>query len=127
MSFQFGQWTKDEYEEYLNNKKYRFLALKQSNMIIGFFLLYIGSEHRYSSIYSLAIDPKFRGQQHGIKMLNVIFDICKQHKAPGIKLEVSETNDAAINIYKALNFKKVKHIKDYYDIGLHAIEMKLRF
>jgi ribosomal-protein-alanine N-acetyltransferase len=81
---------------------------KEKNKPIGYLLVL--PRKKYFRLYSLCVDPDFRGRGVAEELLNHLF---KRHK--GIyQLEVKQSNIAAIKLYKKMNFKIVKELKDFY-------------
>lgn len=101
-------------EIYISNDNIKFLFVKKEENIIGY-LSYMEYDE-YNDIINIIIHKNYRNQ--GIAS-SLIRTLNYKH----ISLEVKEGNNAAINLYKKLNFKKVKVIKGYYKDNKDAYVM----
>lgn len=66
----------------------------------------------YYRLYSLAIDPDFRGLGLASKLLEYSFESLDKNK---FSLEVKVSNLGAIRLYKNFGFNVKKVLKDYYE------------
>lgn len=82
------------------------------------------SKKRKIRIYSIAVHPDFKNNGIAIKLMEKMERISK---AETIILEVDSDNNAAIGLYKKLNFFQFSTYKHYYGNNMHAIRMKKIF
>ncbi|ORX87376.1 acyl-CoA N-acyltransferase [Anaeromyces robustus] len=67
-------------------------------------------------IYTLGVLPAYRRLGVGSKLLQYIFDNCKENnKIKQIYLHIPTNNESALNFYKKHGFEIKETIKDYYD------------
>ena len=77
-------------------------------------------------IYDVETIPEARNQGLAKKVLAEVIDYAEKNGAEKIFLEVRESNEIAINLYKKLGFEKYAVRKNYYnDNGENAVCMVL--
>lgn len=104
-----------------NDPFFRIIGYKKNNEILG----YCTFHYIYDRIEILYIFVKegYRGRKIGESMLKYIINYAKDQKCQNITLEVKQTNEVAINLYKKVGFKGVAIRKRYYD-GIDGILME---
>ena len=76
-------------------------------------------------IYDVETIPEARNQGLAKKVLAEVIDYAEKNGAEKIFLEVRESNEIAINLYKKLGFEKYAVRKNYYnDNGENAVCMR---
>ncbi len=96
--------------EFLDNKNYQVLANDACLGIIKF----VKPE---AEIITIAVDPQFRNQRYGSKLLNRLISIAKKEKINEIFLEVSINNSVAKKLYQNAGFCQIGHRKNYYRLN----------
>lgn len=78
-------------------------------------------------IISVAVSPDNRRQGIGSKMMNYIIDkVTNIENVEKITLEVRESNQGAVEMYKRLSFYIAKVLTRYYSDGENALLMELK-
>jgi ribosomal protein S18 acetylase RimI-like enzyme len=86
----------------------------KENTIRGFIIITYRQDTAVAGIETVDVDPNFKKQGIGLKLL-VAADIdMKQHGTKTAQLEVSEGNRAAIRLYEKAGYIETERIKDYY-------------
>ncbi|QGU94172.1 ribosomal-protein-alanine N-acetyltransferase [Clostridium bovifaecis] len=114
-------WSLDSLRNELKNKFSKYIAVKKKNKIIGYAALWLIIDEAH--IINIAVHPDYRGIGASSILMDAIIDICKNHKIPGITLEVRSNNTVAQNLYKKYGFVEEGLRKNYYGDNLHAIIM----
>ncbi len=94
--------------------------------------LMIGFEE--SNLLNIGVNPKFQRQSLGSQLLHRMFLISRINQAKHMWLEVRESNQAALSLYKKHQFEVIGNRKNYYiyqdqtgkKIKEHAIIMSKR-
>ncbi len=94
---------------FLDNDKYVILSGKFSLAITLIF-------QEISEIITIAVDPSYRKNGLGSKLLSQIVQIAKNKGSKKIFLEVSSQNQVAIRMYKNAGFKTIYVRKNYYSL-----------
>lgn len=71
-------------------------------------------------IIDVGVDPDFRKQGIGKKLLQYMFDHALKKNIRRILLEVRADNPAAIHLYESLGFTFIRARSNYYDDGCAA-------
>lgn len=88
-------------------------VIQLENEIIGFVIYSVIYER--AEIVDIVINPSHRKKGYASLLLNNVINTLKQEGIENITLEVSETNNKAIGVYKKLGFKVVTKRKKYYN------------
>ncbi len=108
-------------KEYLvnefNNNPYAKCLIYEEEKVLGY--LYYSDIYERIEINQIEVDESNRNKKIGSKLLSYLIDNNKKD----ITLEVKETNDIAIKLYKKYGFKKVAKREKYYQ-GIDGILME---
>lgn len=113
LDFCFGDsaWSKESIAAQLDKTdSYCAVAVDESK-VVG----YIAFENIVDegSIVELAVDPEYRRQGIGKRLVELMLSSCTGVKT--ICLEVRVSNEAAISLYEAFDFERITIRRDYYD------------
>jgi ribosomal protein S18 acetylase RimI-like enzyme len=75
-------------------------------------------------IYSLAVDPEYRGRSIGLRLLGRIMRGFHALGVGRVYLEVDRDNEPAIQLYRRHGFCGMEELPDYYGPGGHALRMR---
>ena len=102
-----------------------FLVAEINGKVVGYVIALLRGG-ALGHIISVAVDPKYRGRGIGKSLLKAIEELLRDSGAKVIRLEVSEDNEVAINLYRKLNYEIVDRIEKYYPDGSNAYVMMKR-
>jgi len=106
-------WRKTAFASHLEHPEYaRYLVALANQKVVGYVGLFYGGGQ--GQITNLAVDPKYRQQGVGTRLLLGVIELAKQLKLVNLSLEVRVTNEAAQNLYRKFNFILVGRRKNYY-------------
>jgi len=83
--------------------------------IRGFIIVLYCNGKRVAGVETLNVDPLYRRNGVGKKLLNAAEEEMYSRFIKKIRLEVSIGNISAINLYERLGFKKIALLKEYYN------------
>lgn len=98
---------------------YYALGLYDDKNVVGYALLLLVVDE--ATLMDIAIASAFRGAGGGKLLLDAAIAHCKQTQMATLWLEVRQSNEVAIRLYKAYGFETIEVRKDYY---LTATECK---
>lgn len=107
----FGSKKISDYE-LINDPFTRYVVYYQDNTIMGFISYAIMYER--SEINYLLVEVNYRKQGIASKLMDYMINDCIKNKCVNITLEVNESNDNAILLYKKFEFEKIAVRKNYY-------------
>jgi ribosomal protein S18 acetylase RimI-like enzyme len=100
---------------YLLTKANSTVLVETSNTIVrGFIIILYRKGTRVAGIETINVDPAFRKQGVGLRLLNAAEECLRKKGMHKIRLEVSTTNHAAAMLYENAGFKKIALLKNYY-------------
>lgn len=82
---------------------------------------------RVLSVDAVTSDPAHRGRGIGRMLMNDMVHWARQQGLAGVELEVREGNVAAVGLYRSMGFAAIGRLEDFYDTGVHALQMRLMF
>ena len=107
--------------------KSNFFVAEIKGKTIGYIILLHTKRSKNLRLYSIAVHPEAQGKQIGQHLIDYAIQLAKSLNKQGINLEVRETNQAAINLYKRNGFSFFGIKPAYYADGAHASLMKYSF
>lgn len=119
-------WNKDILKQELLNDEHVYLVAKDSvsNEVLGFAGVQCILDE--AELMNIVVKKNKRGLGIGKVLMEKIINICRENNMKLLKLEVSEKNLVAINLYKSFNFKQVGVRDKYYNNCDAAILMDLK-
>lgn len=99
-------WTKEMYISEFNNPNSKIYVLDD---LSGFFVQQDGLDETF--LMNIVVDKSMRHKSIGKLLMKKFIETTKNNR---ILLEVDETNEHAINLYKAFGFKEISRRKNYY-------------
>ena len=105
-------WSKDGFRDILVNPSFRSLGIFSDRLLAGYIFYYIVMDELH--VMNIAIDPLFRKQGLGFKLLEKIHEMAKGFGVKLDYLEVRQTNEAAQKLYEKLGYKKQGRRIGYY-------------
>lgn len=104
-----------------------FLVAEIKGKAVGYIILLETKRSKNLRLYSIAVHPEAQGKQIGQHLIDHAIQLAKSLNKQGINLEVRETNQAAIKLYKRNGFDFFGIKPAYYADGAHAALMKYSF
>jgi len=91
------------------------VLVETNNVLIkGFIIVLYKKGTKVAGIETINVDPAFRSQGIGQRLLAAAEKDMRKKKRTKIRLEVATTNQAAIMLYEKAGFKKIALLKKYY-------------
>lgn len=105
-------WCREDFLSALRNQSNDYLVAVSEQEIIGYCGYWgIAGE---GDIYNVAVKTEKRGQKVGYYMLEELIKCAKSRGIASLTLEVRESNEAAIRLYRSLGFEQSAIRKDFY-------------
>ena len=98
-----------------------FIVAECNNEVVGYAMGLPEGEHCH--LISIAVAPDMRRRGLGRRLLREFEEACRKLGLKKVKLEVKETNVAAINLYLSEGYIVGGRIKRYYPDGVDALVM----
>jgi ribosomal protein S18 acetylase RimI-like enzyme len=119
--------------EVLSRRSFRrFLVSPTASLIVaekggdlaGYVLVRYSSRHKVARIYSLAVNPKLKGQGLGGRLLAAAHQDANRRRCRLMRLEVHEHNTRAIARYEKSGYRLFGRHRDYYDDHATALRFE---
>lgn len=106
-------WPRDAYMHELNeNRLAAYLVAKTDDAIVGYAGMWVILDEAH--VTTIAVDPVYRGQHIGERLLLGLIDAALARGARWMTLEVRRSNDVAQTLYKKYGFREIGVRKGYY-------------
>ena len=105
-------WTSESFMSAIRDSNGINLVYKYEGDLVGYLTSFMVLDEAF--ITNLCVAPSHRRQGVAAVLLKFLIRKIKENKGRHIFLEVRERNDAAINLYKKLNFQLIGVRKNYY-------------
>jgi len=88
-------------------------TLEKSDTMLSFLIVTMFS-HNTANIVTIDVEPAFRNQGIGSRLINAVKIILQESKINKITLQVSIKNTPAINFYRKHGFEVIRLLPNYY-------------
>jgi len=106
-------WPRDAYtHELTENRLAAYLVARTDGDIVGYAGMWVILDEAH--ITTIAVDPAFRGQHIGERLLVGLIDAALGRGARWMTLEVRKSNATAQTLYKKYGFREIGARKGYY-------------
>ena len=127
--FPYSPWNTAQFkEEFVGIPTTRFMSVAESeNQIIGYCGVFVPAPGVEADILTVAVLPEYRRQGIAREFMRQIEEWSRERGASAMMLEVEQSNDSAIELYKSLGYMKISVRMDYYGPGKDAFVMRKEF
>ncbi len=101
-------WSEKSLIEELTNENARFFVASEQDEVLGYGGMHLVFGEGF--VTNIAVFPKHRRKSVATQICKKLISLCEI----SISLEVRESNEKAINLYKNLGFEKVGIRKNFY-------------
>ncbi|MDH5187367.1 MAG: peptidase C39 family protein [Rhodospirillaceae bacterium] len=97
---------------------------EENGVLRGYALVLLHSNTSLARLYSIAVDPKLRGQGVGKALLQEAEKRALKHNATRMRLEVHQKNKKAQKLYIDMGYRTFAVHEDYYEDHASAVRME---
>jgi ribosomal-protein-alanine N-acetyltransferase len=106
-------WPRDAYtHELTENRLAAYIVARADAEIVGYAGMWVILDEAH--ITTIAVDPAYRGQHVGERLLVGLIDAALERGARWMTLEVRQSNATAQTLYKKYGFREIGVRKGYY-------------
>jgi ribosomal-protein-alanine N-acetyltransferase len=87
-------------------------VLLSTEGLVGYFVAMPGVDEMH--LLNLTVAPDWQGQGHGRALLHAVQDHARERDLPTLLLEVRESNQRALDLYRGQGFAEVGRRRGYY-------------
>ena len=106
-------WSEDGLRHYLENGQTLFIVAKHDNEVAGYAAVLCAADE--GNLVSIAVDEEFRNMGIAREILDILYEELVKNGVEKIFLEVRESNEAAISLYRSENFEEIGKRKGFYE------------
>jgi len=125
-SFAQDRFPRRNLRRVLSSPASRFLIAYDNAAPAGYAMLLFRRYSTVARLYSIAVDPDFRGKGIAESLLTAAVTEAAGRGADRLRLEFRPSNVAAQRLYERAGFALLERRPAYYDDGEDAIRMELR-
>ena len=116
-------WPFDAFESFLGDPG--FLVATVDGAVVGYVVADTvpNAGRTLGHVKDIAVHPDYRGRGIGAQLLGSALTAMREKRASRVKLEVRESNDSAIRLYRRFGFQFRRTLPRYYDDGESAYVM----
>ena len=123
-SFSGDRISRRSFRHFLDTEQNQLLVIDQPVRAYALILFRRGTS--LARIYSLAVAPDARGAGLARALMAAAETCARDRDALFLRLEVADTNQAAIGLYRSLGFHPIKQLAGYYENGGDALQLEKR-
>lgn len=106
-------WSEAGIGHYLDSGSTIFIVAKHESRLVGYAaVLRVIDE---GNLISIVVDEPYRNMGIAGELLDIVYDMARDHHVSKIHLEVRKTNRAAIALYEREGFEHVGERRGFYD------------
>jgi ribosomal-protein-alanine acetyltransferase len=90
----------------------------------GYALVLYHTGTSLARLYSIAVDPEYRGRGLGEALLTAAEDAARDSDCVTMRLEIRPDNEAGIRLYQRLGYRRFGRYDDYYEDHADALRME---
>ena len=114
-------WNYNVFKQELENSNSKYIVAMNNDEIVGFAGIWIAID--VAHVTNIVVKKDMRKSGIGSILLKELIKLSKDLNMNEITLEVNESNNAAISLYKKFSFEQVGLRKNYYKDGSNALIM----
>jgi ribosomal protein S18 acetylase RimI-like enzyme len=124
LSFKSDRISRRSFKRWLSHRRRVFLVCEEGATLCGYILVILRRGTRLARMYSLAIDPEYRGRGlAGRLIVQAEGEACAAGSLY-MRLEVEKNNSGAISLYRKLGYRQFGLYQDYYEDHSDALRME---
>ncbi len=107
-------WSRQAFEESFENRYTKLFVAEDGDKVIGYSV--IGLIVPDAEILNVAVDPEYRRQGIGEMLIDSLIALGDKEDVSDFFLEVRESNEPAIELYRKKGMEVIGRRKDYYQM-----------
>lgn len=117
-------WSAEQFRQSFEQKSFAAFGLRLQGQLVAYISVYHAAGEL--EILNIAVDPVYRRQGHGKKLLRMMLQVARKMGIERAVLEVRTSNIPALALYQGLGFEKVGTRLGYYaDTGESALILSI--
>ncbi|MCB1854187.1 MAG: peptidase C39 family protein [Halieaceae bacterium] len=123
-AFKGDRLSRRSFKRWLKHRGCVFLVGEEGGSLCGYILVIQRRGTRLARLYSLAVDPAYRGRGVAADLIRQGERVARDTGSLYMRLEVAGNNSAAISLYRKLGYQQFGLYRDYYEDHSDALRME---
>jgi ribosomal protein S18 acetylase RimI-like enzyme len=123
VGFSSDQFDRDQLLYLLNQANATTFIIEQAGQVCGSAIMAWRKNSSVGRLYSIVIDPAFRGHGMGSQLLQACEDAALNHGCNRVSLEVRVDNKRAMSVYERHGYSVKEPLPEYYADGSAGVRM----
>lgn len=123
-SFDADKITRRSFRYLLTQGNAETLVDEDDGVIRGYTMLLFNDATSYARLYSLAVDPQFRGRGVARTLVQASEQCAVEHECVSLRLEIRHDNRASIDLFSSSGYRQFGTIDDYYEDHMSAVRFE---
>ena len=123
-SFDIDRLNRRAFKRFVGSETARLSVAMHGETIVGYALVIFRRNVALARLYSLAVAPDMRGQGIGRALITRAEELSLDFGAPILRLEVSQKNQTAIDLFASAGYREFALYPDYYPDHSNALRME---
>lgn len=120
-------------DERFTPRQMRYLLLKAKAVtlvaeneagVVGYAIALLPSLPKPARLYSIAVAEHFRGKKIAEALIRELLNYCLQRGYQKLRLEVRQSQQRALSLYRRMGFNEIGRLANYYPDGEAALHMQ---
>ncbi|GAA5496055.1 hypothetical protein Rhal01_02236 [Rubritalea halochordaticola] len=124
--FETDRLSRRSFQRWITGTNSILRVIEHDGLLVGYALVLLHRGTRLARLYSIAISHPARGQGLGKKLLQDVEEAAAKQDRFFMRLEVSDNNQAARQLYQSTGYAPFEEIHDYYEDHSDAVRMQKR-
>ncbi|WP_111642692.1 GNAT family N-acetyltransferase/peptidase C39 family protein [Marinimicrobium alkaliphilum] len=124
--FESDRLSRRSFKRWLDSDQSVFLVAEKAGALVGYCLVLFHRGTRLARLYSLAVDPQWRGRGLAARLIAAGEQGASASGRLEMRLEVSSLNTGAIRLYETLGYRRFGLYHDYYEDHSDALRYQKR-
>jgi len=112
------------FRHFLTARSATLMVAEEGGNLAGYVLVRYSSRNTIARVYSIAVNPKFRRQGIGGRLLAAAERDAKRRRCGAIRLEIHEHNPRSIAFHEKSGYSPFGRHSNYYDDGGDALRFE---
>lgn len=123
-SFTSDKITRRSFRYLLTQGNAETLVDEEAGVIRGYSMLLFNDATSYARLYSLAVDPAYRGRGVGRALVDASEGCAIDHECISLRLEIRDDNQASVDLFRSSGYRQFGIIADYYEDHMSAVRFE---
>jgi ribosomal-protein-alanine N-acetyltransferase len=119
-AFNTDHLSRRQYRQHLDSATANVLIAEDGGGLLGKALVFFRRGSAVARLYSIAVADRARGRGIAKALLTAQEQAARAHGCRVMRLEVSQSNPAAIALYERYGYRRFAEHRGYYENGEHA-------